>query len=145
MVSVVIAWMLLGPVDVVSSILILVKIDICQYSCAMKRQTDPDVLLLQAAADPTRLSILRQLSDCAEVCACDFTACSDVSQPTVSHHLKVLRDAGWVVGERRGTWVWYSLRPEAVARFRELAGGFGTAGDAMAISPRRLPVLHAPA
>ena len=79
----------------------------------MKRQTDPDVLLLQAAADPTRLAILRQLSDCAEVCACDFTACCDVSQPTVSHHLKVLRDAGWIEGERRGTWVWYSLRPQA--------------------------------
>ena len=91
----------------------------------MKRQTDPDVLLLQAAADPTRLAILRQLSDVAEVCACDFTACCDVSQPTVSHHLKVLRDAGWIEGERRGTWIWYSLRPQAVARFRELAGGFG--------------------
>ena len=77
----------------------------------MKRQTDPDVLLLQAAADPTRLAILRQLSDAAEVCACDFTACCDVSQPTVSHHLKVLRDAGWIEGERRGTWIWYSLRP----------------------------------
>ena len=93
----------------------------------MKRQTDPDVLLLQAAADPTRLAILRQLSDADEVCACDFTACCDVSQPTVSHHLKVLRDAGWITGERRGTWVWYSLRPEAVARFRELAGGLGPA------------------
>ena len=81
----------------------------------MKRQTDPDVLLLQAAADPTRLAILRQLSDVAEVCACDFTACCDVSQPTVSHHLKVLRDAGWITGERRGTWVWYALRPEAVS------------------------------
>ena len=90
----------------------------------MKRQTDPDVLLLQAAADPTRLAILRQLSECAEVCACDFTACCDVSQPTVSHHLKVLRDAGWIEGERRGTWIYYSLRPEAVERFRELAGGF---------------------
>ena len=91
----------------------------------MKRQTDPDVLLLQAAADPTRLAILRQLSDLAEVCACDFTACCDVSQPTVSHHLKVLRDAGWIDGERRGTWILYSLRPQAVARFRELAGGLG--------------------
>ena len=91
----------------------------------VKRQTDPDVLLLQAAADPTRLAILRQLSDLTEVCACDFTACCDVSQPTISHHLKVLRDAGWIEGERRGTWIWYSLRPQAVARFRELAGAMG--------------------
>ncbi len=88
----------------------------------MKRQTDPDVVLLQAAADPTRLAILRQLSAEGEICACDFTACCEVSQPTVSHHLKVLRDAGWVAGERRGTWIWYSLRPEAVGRFRRLAG-----------------------
>jgi ArsR family transcriptional regulator len=108
----------------------------------MKRQTDPDVLLLQAAADPTRLAILRQLSDAAEVCACDFTACCDVSQPTVSHHLKVLRDAGWIEGERRGTWIWYSLRPQAVARFRELAGAVGPAG-ALPIVSRRLPVVEA--
>ncbi len=109
----------------------------------MKRQTDPDVLLLQAAADPTRLAILRQLSDVAEVCACDFTACCDVSQPTVSHHLKVLRDAGWIQGERRGTWVWYSLRPPAVARFRELAGGFGPSLGLPPPTSRRLPVLEA--
>jgi ArsR family transcriptional regulator len=89
----------------------------------MKKPTDPDVLLLQGAADPTRLAILRELSACAEVCACDFTACCDVSQPTVSHHLKVLRESGWVDSDRRGTWVFYRLRPEAVARFRELAGG----------------------
>ncbi len=89
----------------------------------MKRASDPDVLLLQAAADPTRLAILRQLSAEGPVCACDFTACCDVRQPTVSHHLKVLRDAGWISGERRGTWIWYSLRPEAIERFRLLAGG----------------------
>ena len=88
---------------------------------SMKRSSDPDVLLLQAAADPTRLSILRQLSLEGPVCACDLTACCDVSQPTVSHHLKVLREAGWISGERRGTWIWYSLRPDAVERFRLLA------------------------
>jgi ArsR family transcriptional regulator len=108
----------------------------------MKRQTDPDVLLLQAAADPTRLAILRQLSDAGEVCACDFTACCDVSQPTVSHHLKVLREAGWIEGERRGTWIWYALRPQAVARFRELAGAVGPATMPPTTS-RRLPVLEA--
>ena len=107
----------------------------------MKRQTDPDVLLLQAAADPTRLAILRQLSDLREVCACDFTACCDVSQPTVSHHLKVLREAGWIAGDRRGTWVWYSLRPEAAARFRELAGALGPAVG-MPVTSRRLPVVQ---
>ena len=90
----------------------------------MKRTTDPDVRLLQAAGDPTRLAILRQLSAEGPVCACDFTACCDVAQPTVSHHLRVLRESGWVFTERRGSWIWYSIRPEAVERFRQLAGGF---------------------
>jgi len=110
----------------------------------MKRQTDPDVRLLQAAADPTRLAILRQLSDAQEVCACDFTACCDVAQPTVSHHLKVLREAGWIVGERRGTWVWYSLRPQAVERFRELAAGIATGPGNLAASTagRTLSVIQ---
>jgi ArsR family transcriptional regulator len=88
----------------------------------MKRAVDPDVRLLQAIADPTRLAIVRQLSAGGATCACDFNACCDVAQPTVSHHLKVLREAGWVDTERRGTWIWYSLRPLAVDRFRELAG-----------------------
>jgi len=88
----------------------------------VKRLTDPDSLLLQGVADPTRLAILRQLSAAPEVCACDLTACCDVAQPTVSHHLKVLRDSGWVTTERRGLWIWYRLRPEAVARFQAIAG-----------------------
>lgn len=112
----------------------------------MKRATDPDVILLQAAADPTRLAILRQLSTDGLVCACNFTSCCDVAQPTVSHHLKVLREAGWISGERRGTWIWYSIRPEALARFREIAGDLvsarprpATPGAAIA---RRLPVVQ---
>ena len=108
---------------------------------SMKRQTDPDVLLLQAVADPARLAILRHLSDVAEVCACDLTETCDVSQPTVSHHLKVLRDAGWIDGQRRGTWIWYSLRPEAAARFRSLAGSLGHIGVAEG-QPRRLTVVQ---
>jgi ArsR family transcriptional regulator, arsenate/arsenite/antimonite-responsive transcriptional repressor len=102
----------------------------------MKRATDPDILLLQATADPTRLSILRQLSCDGEVCACNFTDCCGVAQPTMSHHLKVLREAGWVTSERRGTWIWYSLVPEAVARFRALAGELhpGPARPAVALS-----------
>jgi ArsR family transcriptional regulator len=113
---------------------------------SVKRVTDPDVRLLQATADPTRLSILRQLSAQGPVCACDFTACCDVRQPTVSHHLKVLREAGWISGERRGTWIWYSLRPEAVHRFRRLAGdiepGASRPAAALGTSSRRLPVIE---
>jgi len=112
----------------------------------MKRQTDPDVLLLQAAADPTRLAILRELSAERMVCACDFTSCCNVSQPTVSHHLKVLREAGWITAERRGTWIWYSLRPDAVTRFRALAGAIEPVGARVATgltdSRRALAVMQ---
>ncbi len=75
-----------------------------------------DVKLLQALADPTRFAIVKQLSTDGEVCACDFAACCDVSQPTVSHHLRVLREAGVVACERRGTWIYYWLEPKAAAR-----------------------------
>ena len=83
---------------------------------------DPDVQLLQALAHPTRLSILRELSAANEVCACDFTDCCDVSQPTVSHHLKILKEAGVLVAERRGTWIYYRIAPAAAERLRALAG-----------------------
>ena len=115
------------------------------YTCqAMARSTDPDVLLLQAAADPTRLRMLRELS-LGTVCACDFAADSAISQPTVSHHLKVLRDAGWVSTERRGTWIYYSLRHEAVERFRRLSETIEPITEQprapLAATRRRLPVL----
>src|SRR5436190_7587573 len=107
---------------------------------AMTRLVDPDALLLQGAADPTRLAILRQLAAGEEVCACDFTACCDVAQPTVSHHLKVLRESGWVTSDRRGTWVWYRLRPEAVERFARIAGAL--AAGALPPGARTLPVVQ---
>ncbi len=84
---------------------------------------EPDVRLLQAVADPTRLAILRQLSTDGPTCACDFSdCCADLSQPTVSHHLKVLRDAGWIMGQRRGRWIWYSIQPQAIARAQAILG-----------------------
>jgi ArsR family transcriptional regulator, arsenate/arsenite/antimonite-responsive transcriptional repressor len=107
------------------------------------KSIDPDARLLQGAADPTRLAILRQLAGADEVCACDFTAYCDVAQPTVSHHLKVLRETGWVSSERRGTWVWYRLRPEAVERFGRIAGGLSIAGASR--SGRVLPTVQPPA
>jgi ArsR family transcriptional regulator len=87
----------------------------------MAKSSDPDIQLLAALADPTRLEILRQLAGSAEVCACDFTSCCDVSQPTVSHHLKVLRDAGVVASERRGNWVFYRIAPNVIERLSAIA------------------------
>ena len=96
---------------------------------AVSRTEDPDTRLLQGAADPTRLAILRRLAGESEVCACEFTECCDVTQPTVSHHLKVLRESGWVTSQRRGLWVWYRLRPEAVDRLGSIAAGFAPLGS----------------
>ena len=53
-----------------------------------------------------------------EVCVCEFTDALPLNQPTVSHHLRVLREAGLVTGERRGTWVYYQLAPGALARIQ---------------------------
>ena len=81
------------------------------------KQTDPDIALLAALADPVRLSFVRQLADNDGVCACDFSESCTVSHPTISHHLKVLRDAGVVVSERRGTNIIYSLSPDFSRRW----------------------------
>jgi ArsR family transcriptional regulator len=74
--------------------------------------------LFHALADETRLAILKQLRDEGEVCACDFRACCRLAQPTVSHHLKVLREAGLVTAEKRGLWVHYQLNKATVERLR---------------------------
>jgi ArsR family transcriptional regulator len=69
----------------------------------------------KALADPTRLAIVNQLAGAAEVCVCDIVPGTGLSQPTVSHHLRLLREAGLVASERRGTWAYYRLVPGAVA------------------------------
>jgi DNA-binding transcriptional ArsR family regulator len=98
---------------------------------------DPEVRLLAALADPTRLAIVRQLAQDIETCACDFTSCCDVGQPTVSHHLRVLREAGVVTSERRGQWIFYRLSPETADRLGAVArtlvpGGLVTVNDLVA-------------
>ncbi|HET9092006.1 MAG TPA: metalloregulator ArsR/SmtB family transcription factor [Acidimicrobiales bacterium] len=73
-----------------------------------------------ALADPVRLRLLSMLAaaPAGEVCVCDFVGPLGRSQPTVSHHLKVLAEAGLVRGERRGKWVWYSLQRDRLAELR---------------------------
>jgi len=74
----------------------------------------------KALADPTRVAIVNQLACCEECCVCDLTATFDLAQPTISHHLKVLREAGLVESEGRGTWAYYRLVPEAIERLRDV-------------------------
>ncbi|HEY6609181.1 MAG TPA: metalloregulator ArsR/SmtB family transcription factor [Candidatus Limnocylindria bacterium] len=83
--------------------------------------TEPDVRFLSALADPVRLAIVRQIAACDDsVCACDFVDCCTVSQPTISHHLKVLREAGVVTSERQGTNIVYSLAPDFASRWSSI-------------------------
>ena len=73
--------------------------------------------LFKALADPARLQLLALIksSPAGECCVCDLTEPLGLSQPTVSHHLKVLADAGLLSRDRRGTWAWYSVVPERLA------------------------------
>lgn len=71
-----------------------------------------------ALADPVRLRLLSLIASADEVCACDLTGPVARSQPTVSHHTKVLADAGLIVGEKRGRWVYWRAVPERVAALR---------------------------
>ncbi|WP_432127699.1 ArsR/SmtB family transcription factor [Streptomyces sp. bgisy082] len=78
--------------------------------------------MFKALSDPIRLRLLSLIAshEGGEACVCDLTGPFDVSQPTISHHLKVLREAGLVGSERRGTWVYYWVLPEALARLSVL-------------------------
>lgn len=77
----------------------------------------------KALADPTRVSIVNRLASGEECCVCDLTTAFELSQPTISHHLRILREAGLVDAERRGTWAYYRLVPDAMER---LAAVFDT-------------------
>ncbi|MFJ9839259.1 ArsR/SmtB family transcription factor [Kitasatospora sp. NPDC101155] len=78
--------------------------------------------MFKALSDPVRLRLLSLIAshEGGEACVCDLTGPFDVSQPTISHHLKVLREAGLVGSERRGTWVYYWVLPTALAQLSSL-------------------------
>jgi ArsR family transcriptional regulator len=79
-----------------------------------------DSKYFKALGHPVRLGIALRLAEAPETCACDFADIFSVSQPTVSQHLKVLRDAGVVVTRRRGTQICYSLDPRAVGQLADV-------------------------
>ena len=87
------------------------------------------VRVFKALADPVRLRLLSMITGAegGEACVCELTTGFDVSGPTISHHLKVLREAGLIEGDRRGTWIYYRAIPAALA----------AASDALA--PTRVP------
>ncbi|KOT89500.1 ArsR family transcriptional regulator [Streptomyces sp. NRRL F-5755] len=86
--------------------------------------------VFKALGDPVRLRLLSMIASRAggEVCVCELTPAFDLSQPTISHHLRLLREAGLIASERRGTWVYYRLLPQMTDR---LAGALTRAMDGL--------------
>jgi ArsR family transcriptional regulator len=71
-----------------------------------------------ALADPVRLRLLSLVAAAGEVCSCELERPLGKSQPTISHHTKALADAGLIVGEKRGRWMWWRIAPERIAELR---------------------------
>jgi ArsR family transcriptional regulator, arsenate/arsenite/antimonite-responsive transcriptional repressor len=84
----------------------------------------------KALGDPVRLRLLSLITARGghEVCVCELTSAFDLTQPTISHHLKVLREAGLITGERRGTWVYYRAEPRLLSYLSRMLEAGETAG-----------------
>lgn len=84
---------------------------------------------LKALAEPTRLRLLSLIAshESHEACVCDLTGPVGLSQPTVSHHLKILVDAGFLTRSKRGSWAFYALVPDAFGELRAATDAFGIA------------------
>ncbi|MDQ6840409.1 MAG: metalloregulator ArsR/SmtB family transcription factor [Actinomycetota bacterium] len=78
--------------------------------------------VLAALADPVRLRLLSLVASQVEVCSCDLEGPLAKSQPTVSHHTRVLSEAGLLVGEKRGRWMWWSVEPDRLSAVRKALG-----------------------
>ena len=81
-----------------------------------REEAHASATLLKAVADPVRLRLLSAIraTDAGEACVCDLTDLVGLAQPTVSHHLKVLVEAGLLEREKRGTWAWFRLVPSRI-------------------------------
>jgi ArsR family transcriptional regulator len=90
-----------------------------------QRQAEQVAPLLKALADPVRLRLMSMVASHqgGEACVCDLTEGFELSQPTISHHLKVLHEAGLLDRSKRGVWVYYRVRPEVLAQVSALLGG----------------------
>ena len=81
-------------------------------------EADDLAQVFAALADPVRLRILSLVAEAGEVCSCNLLEPLQRSQPTISHHTKVLADAGLITGEKRGRWVWWTIVAERVDALR---------------------------
>lgn len=76
--------------------------------------------MFRALGDPVRLRLAALIASQPEICVCDLTPHFTLSGPTISHHLKILREAGLIDSERRGTWVYYRAKPDALSKLGQL-------------------------
>lgn len=88
-----------------------------------EREADELARVMAALADPVRLRLLSLVASNAEVCSCELEGPLCKSQPTVSHHTKILAEAGLISGEKRGRWVWWHANPSRLAEIRTALGG----------------------
>ncbi len=88
--------------------------------------------LFKALGEPVRLQLMSMIAchEGGEACVCDLTGAFGLSAPTISHHLKVLREAGLIAAERRGTWIYYRAIPEALSRVGALVDNTARPGRA---------------
>jgi ArsR family transcriptional regulator len=100
---------------------------LCCGSVTSAPMTDDEALelarVLSALADPVRLRLLSLVASRDEICSCDLETPLGKSQPTVSHHTRVLAEAGLLVGEKRGRWMWWRVEPNRLAAVRRALGG----------------------
>src|ERR1700722_12040069 len=110
--------MVLSPVETVACCSPLTREPLSQP------QADQIAPLLKALADPVRLRLMSLVAshEGGEACVCDLNDAFDLSQPTISHHLKVLYEAGLLDRDKRGVWVYYRARPQALAALGVLIG-----------------------
>ena len=102
-----------------------------------KRSAEAIAERFKALSDPARVSIVNRIGGQGEVCTCQLTAPLGLSQPTVSHHLRVLKEAGLIeVARRRGTWTFYRLVPDAMEQLAFVIGG-SAALEGVLVTPER--------
>jgi len=103
--------------------------ELCCAPITQESLSTPDAedfaLIFAALADPVRLRLFSFIASLGEACSCNLEGPLQRSQPTISHHTKILAEAGLIVGDKRGRWVWWSVVPERLAAARAILAGPG--------------------
>ncbi len=101
--------------------------DICRASLTEAPLSEPDAndlaAVLAAISDPVRLRLLSIVASKEEVCSCDLERPLERSQPTISHHTRILSEAGLITAEKRGRWTWWRIDSERLGAVRRALGG----------------------